>query len=207
MLNVINAQINGDSILCVMAYTFRAPWITSGPRFNIKMTSYHYSKSHCGDKMILRPSYLHNGISFTDKMTSLYLIGEKVACGIQIYFRVFLIHCWPSSMTSYGAIKSRSRWVKTRIIQRCGNCCSPVLDEYPWNAWLNWPVPTHQNMAGDHLQKRITLKHVKIIMTLFSPPRMSTISRGIVVQYQTLARETMRFPHNSGLMSLISYSE
>ena len=36
------------------------------------MTSYQYRKYHCGDNTILRPSYLHNGISFTGKMTSLY---------------------------------------------------------------------------------------------------------------------------------------
>ena len=40
--------------------------------FNIKMLSYQYRKSHRGDKTILRPSYLHNGISYTGKMTSLY---------------------------------------------------------------------------------------------------------------------------------------
>ena len=33
----------------------------SGPWFNIKMSSYQYRKSHCGDKTILWPSYLHNG--------------------------------------------------------------------------------------------------------------------------------------------------
>ena len=38
------------------------------------MTSYQYRKSHCGDKTIWRPSYLHNGISYTGKMTSLYWI-------------------------------------------------------------------------------------------------------------------------------------
>ena len=38
-----------------------------GSWFNIKMTSYQYRKSHCGDKTILRPSYLHNGISYTGK--------------------------------------------------------------------------------------------------------------------------------------------
>ena len=38
------------------------------------MTSYQYRKSHCGDKTILRPSYLHNGISYTGKMSSLYWI-------------------------------------------------------------------------------------------------------------------------------------
>ena len=53
---------------------------TSGPWFNIKMLSYQYRKSHCGDKTILRPSYLHNGISHTDKMTSLYSIGALNPC-------------------------------------------------------------------------------------------------------------------------------
>ena len=42
----------------------------SGPRFNIKMSSYQYKKSHCGDKTVVRSSYLHNGISYTGKMSS-----------------------------------------------------------------------------------------------------------------------------------------
>ena len=45
-----------------------------GPRFNIKMLSYQYRKPHCGDKTVVRSSYLHNGISYTDKMASLYWI-------------------------------------------------------------------------------------------------------------------------------------
>ena len=49
-----------------------------GPQFNIKMTSYQYRKSHCRDMMILRPSYLHNGISYTGKMTSLYWMGAQM---------------------------------------------------------------------------------------------------------------------------------
>ena len=53
------------------------PW-QPGPRFNIKMTSYQYRNSNCGDKTIWRPSYLHNGISCTDKITSLYWIGDQV---------------------------------------------------------------------------------------------------------------------------------
>ena len=47
----------------------------SGPWFNINMSSYQYRKSHCGDKTILRPSYLHNGISHTGKKTDLYWIS------------------------------------------------------------------------------------------------------------------------------------
>ena len=55
----------------------------SGPRFNIKISSYQYRKSHCGDKTILRPSYLHNGISHTGKITSLYWIRAQVLISYQ----------------------------------------------------------------------------------------------------------------------------
>ena len=48
-----------------------------GGWINIKMPSYQYRKSHCGDKTILRPSYLHNGISYTGKTTSLYWIAAQ----------------------------------------------------------------------------------------------------------------------------------
>ena len=43
-------------------------------RFNIKMSFYQYRKSHCGDKTVVRSSYLHNEISYTGKMTSSYWI-------------------------------------------------------------------------------------------------------------------------------------
>ena len=48
-----------------------------GPWFNIKTSSYQYRKSHCGDKTVVRSSYLHNGISYSGKMTSLYWFGPQ----------------------------------------------------------------------------------------------------------------------------------
>ena len=48
-------------------------------RFNIKMISYLYKKSHCVDKTISWLSYLHNGIFYTGKMTSLYWIRAMVS--------------------------------------------------------------------------------------------------------------------------------
>ena len=50
-----------------------------GGWFSIKMTSYQYRKSHYGDKTILRSSYLHNGISYTGKTTSLYWIQALIS--------------------------------------------------------------------------------------------------------------------------------
>ena len=52
--------------------------MTAGSWFNMKMSSYQYRKSHCGDKTVVRSSYLHNGISYTGKMSSLYWIGAQV---------------------------------------------------------------------------------------------------------------------------------
>ena len=57
-----------------------------GPWFNIKMSSYQYRKSHCGDKTVVRSSYLHNGISYTGKMSSLYWIGALIALRAQMGF-------------------------------------------------------------------------------------------------------------------------
>ena len=77
-----------------------------GPWFNIKMTSYQYRKSHCGDKTILRPSYLQNGISYTDKMTSLYWI------------RALLFAANRSSATSYLTKPISSQSMEALIIER-----------------------------------------------------------------------------------------
>ena len=43
-----------------------------GPWFNIKISSYQYRKSHCGDKTVVRSSYLHNGISWKSPNPSNY---------------------------------------------------------------------------------------------------------------------------------------
>ena len=56
----------------------RTVCLPPGPWFNIKMSSYQYRKSHCGDKTVVRSSYLHNGISYTGKMTSLYWISPLI---------------------------------------------------------------------------------------------------------------------------------
>ena len=48
------------------------------PWFNIKMSCYQYRKSHCGNKTVARSSYLHNGISYTGKTTSLYWIRALI---------------------------------------------------------------------------------------------------------------------------------
>ena len=71
-----------SSILAWILFSNPGPW------FNIKMSSYRYRKSHCGDKMVVRSSYLHNGISYIGKMTSLYWIRAQ-ALGLSSNW----VHC------------------------------------------------------------------------------------------------------------------
>ena len=67
-------------------------WRLSVRWINIKTSSYQYRKSHCGDKTVVRSSYLHNGISYTGKMTSLYWFAPLVSASMCYHVLVKLIH-------------------------------------------------------------------------------------------------------------------
>ena len=69
-----------------------------GSQFNIKMTSHQHRKSHCGDKTILRPSYLHNGISYTGKMTSQYWIRAQLILPITGTWVLFIYGQWEMTL-------------------------------------------------------------------------------------------------------------
>ena len=61
-----------------------------GVWFNIKMSSYQCRKSNCGDKTVIRSSYLHNGISYAGKMASLSWINLQQTFLYLLYFIYFL---------------------------------------------------------------------------------------------------------------------
>ena len=67
--------------------------LKTGPWFNIKMSSCQFRKSHCEDKTILRSYYLHNGISYTGKMISLYWISPQVLVSHEEGFQLFMTVC------------------------------------------------------------------------------------------------------------------
>ena len=78
-------QISFQLFLLIMVNNRIGPRLTGyhlticpGPWFNIKMSSYQHRKSHCGDKTVVRSSYLHSGISYTGKITSLYWITALI---------------------------------------------------------------------------------------------------------------------------------
>ena len=91
-----------------------------GGWFNIKMPSYQYRKPHCGDKTILWLSYLHNGISYTGKMTSLYWIRAQIPYiwknnGSCIWRKMIALH-WSLHCLSHIASLNHISAVITTVI-------------------------------------------------------------------------------------------
>ena len=76
-LQGLNCQIMQMLLIDICGISLIYYSLEAGPRFNINMSSCRYRKSHCGDKMVVRSSYLHNGISYTGKVSSLYWIGSQ----------------------------------------------------------------------------------------------------------------------------------
>ena len=80
------------------------------------MSSYQFRKSHCGDKTVIRPSYLHNGISYTGKMSSLYWIGAMEVVSI-------------SDKMSYGKISQRLESVRPVSLWNSTVRCLKISDQ------------------------------------------------------------------------------
>ena len=76
-LQGLNCQIMQMLLIDICGISLIYYRLEAGPRFNINMSSCRYRKSHCGDKTVVRSSYLHNGISYTGKVSSLYWIGSQ----------------------------------------------------------------------------------------------------------------------------------
>ena len=98
-----------------------------GPWFNIKVSSYQYRKSHFGDKTILRSSYLHNGISYTGKMISLYWIGASgQECPMQSSGHIIGILIWWRVDISTDLLKQKCYnwiyWTTPNLKYRTAHC-------------------------------------------------------------------------------------
>ena len=63
-----------------------ARWHQPGPWFNIKISFYQCRKSHCGYNTVVRSSHLHNGISYTGKMASLFWISPLMSCSYSTHW-------------------------------------------------------------------------------------------------------------------------
>ena len=100
-----------------------------------RLVTYISKKFHCGDKTILRPSYLHNGISYTGKTTSLYWIMALSLLKLSSYIDP-LLSCWQAVLNQeqYPRIPVRHP-VSIKLCRH--NVFSVLL--YPWhNKVVEW---------------------------------------------------------------------
>ena len=98
---------------CHICYWLSQAWQSRG-LIQYKMPSYQYRKSHCGDKMILRSFYLHNGISYTGKTTSLYWIRAHLIMNFVIPFHVQCC-CSSCHATNLFVIVQLSWWISVEL--------------------------------------------------------------------------------------------
>ena len=111
---------------CNFSWTLQTP----GPRFNIKMSSYQYRKSHCGDKTVVRSSYLHNGISYTGKMASFYWSRPLLAT-----FSSF----WSGQLSSRWSDRRECSWWWAQTVQGLFEYTSALL----WTWHGQWLATSH----------------------------------------------------------------
>ena len=94
--------------------------------------SYKYRKSHCGDKTILRPSYLHNDISYTGKTTSLYWIGALGEKGINNQSQATTNATVRESRAYMLGFAVQCRWISTWFINFTIKClCFNIYAPHP----------------------------------------------------------------------------
>ena len=181
------------------------------------MSSYQYRKSHYGDKTILRPSYLHNGISYTGKTISLYWIRSQGICGgrvnsrhrdlIKVFYSVLYnpsVYIRPAhSMYSerrghltYLGFNKMDTIFHTKFLCTYLNQCSLIISQTPWN------IPWYIFVKTFLILILISLFENHYVFTVIFPrnqwvdPTVHKHIHGLVVNYY-LQRSCVRYlTHN-----------
>ena len=100
---------------------------------NIKISFYQYRKSHGGDKMILRPSYLHNEISYTGKMASLYWIGGPAYFSHVCVYMVYVLRAPLSCNSLQGA-----RTEGSHLVSKHNKPVNPIIAHWIKGRLTDW---------------------------------------------------------------------
>ena len=103
--------------------------LSPGGWFKIKVTSYQYRKSHCGDKTVLWPSYLHNGISYISKMTFLYWIRALADEYQRDFLYCSILHWLPAPQSS----QPLHPWVAPRWHLEVDATCTEIINSKNFN--------------------------------------------------------------------------
>ena len=97
------------------------------------MSSYQWRKSHCGDKTVVRSSYLHNEISYTGKMSYLYSIRAQAALTTQDIQPKIILNSHLLKFDSY-----RAPIAVVKLFWKFGQSTSQckILNDLTTNQWI-----------------------------------------------------------------------
>ena len=131
-----------------------------GGWFNIKMSSHKYRKSHCGDKTILRLSYLHNGFSYTGKMTSLYWIRAQMFLVIKMLLKRWYVRlcpfCRDESMHLWLCVSGAPCPYWNRLLASGHVCWLVMCEKLIPQCWYNVMEWCWQTTPGDTIPFNVT---------------------------------------------------
>ena len=102
------------------------------------MPSNQYRKSHCGDKMVIRLSYLHSGILYTGNMASLYWINCFSVRG-SIAHRYLHAQCEWKYIRASRNIDNNKVWNRNVykafvcLVFTCVHFCSEWFETFSWS--------------------------------------------------------------------------
>ena len=161
--------------VCSSWSAWKCQCCSAGSWLNIKMLSYQDRKSHCGDKTVVRSSYLHNGISYTGKTASLYWISPlvvthhvlslhhvqqpyekrlwkrfKLSCLLFFFFLVLLLTYWAPGVICRW-------WLLASLSSRNGflPACKKPLPELMFTNHFSWLRPCDNFTFSKSPQKPI----------------------------------------------------
>ena len=126
------------------------------------MLSYQYGKSHCGDKTIIRSSYLHNGNSYTGKTTSLYWITAlgnyffSTENSLQWLPRIVMVSQITSNLTVYSTAFSKWQQRKHKLFLYYWLFVRGIHQWFPSQRASNvecisMPLHLHDNIAAHRI--------------------------------------------------------
>ena len=168
------------------------------PWFNIKMLSYQYRKSHCGDKAIVRSSYLHSGIFYTGKTTFLHWIeAQNVNIPSIDVWKYFLF-------VIYGLLMSCKKWSDDCAVVT-GSLCMHSLAGYfgintPRCSLASREITIKMTLSSLQPLRHSLFTHSLISKCWFSQPLLRF--SGPTVEWRTGMRWQLRGRSNQRLMEL-----
>ena len=168
------------------------------------MLPYYYRKSHCGDKTVVRSSYLNNASSYSGKMSSLYWFRPLVAILLwqQLhYFITFYSSSLIPGQNASGCLPLCNTNIVHTMTVLMSKLESPILHQICTFVWSLVKMSTEQTTTNKTLRIQ---KWQQTKMLINRKPRPTETSTNNTVgipnsrKKQNVSKPKLRHPEKKG---------